>query len=78
MAKYIIKRIFLAIVTIFVICAITFFAMHAVPGGPFNSEKALSEATIAALEARYGLDKPVGEQFVNYLKQVIFNGDFGN
>lgn len=77
MAKYIIKRIFLAIVTIFVICAITFFAMHAVPGGPFNSEKALSEATIAALEARYGLDKPVGEQFVNYLKQVIFNGDFG-
>lgn len=77
MAKYIIKRIFLAIVTIFVICAITFFAMHAVPGGPFNSEKALSESTIAALEARYGLDKPVGEQFVNYLKQVIFNGDFG-
>ena len=77
MAKNIIKRIFLAIVTIFVICAITFFAMHAVPGGPFNSEKALSEATIAALEARYGLDKPVGEQFVNYLKQVIFNGDFG-
>ncbi|MGN0629140.1 MAG: ABC transporter permease [Oscillospiraceae bacterium] len=77
MTKYIIKRILLAIVTIFVICAITFFTMHAVPGGPFNSEKALSEATVAALEARYGLDKPVGEQFVNYLKQVILHGDFG-
>ena len=75
--KYIIKRILLAIVTIFVICAITFFTMHAVPGGPFNSEKALSEATVAALEARYGLDKPVGEQFVNYLKEVILHGDFG-
>ena len=77
MTKYIIKRILLAIVTIFVICAITFFTMHAVPGGPFNSEKALSEATVAALEARYGLDKPVGEQFVNYLKEVILHGDFG-
>ena len=75
--KYIIKRILLAIVTIFVICAITFFTMHAVPGGPFNSEKALSDATVAALEARYGLDKPVGEQFVNYLKEVILHGDFG-
>lgn len=75
-AKYIIKRILLAIVTIFIICAITFFTMHAVPGGPFNSEKALSEATVAALEARYGLDKPVGEQFVNYLKQIM-HGDFG-
>ena len=77
MTKYIIKRILLAIVTIFVICAITFFTMHAVPGGPFNSEKALSDATVAALEARYGLDKPVGEQFVNYLKEVILHGDFG-
>lgn len=76
MARYIVKRILLAILTVFIICAITFFTMNAVPGGPFNSEKALDANTIAALEARYGLDKPVPVQFVNYLKQ-LFHGDLG-
>ncbi len=76
MARYIVKRILLAILTVFIICAITFFTMNAVPGGPFNSEKALDANTIAALEARYGLDKPVPVQFVNYLKQ-LFQGDLG-
>ena len=76
MARYIIKRILLAILTILIICAITFFAMHAIPGGPFNREKALSPSTIAALEARYNLDKPVPTQFVMYLEQLL-RGDFG-
>ena len=76
MGKYVVKRILLAVLTVFIICAITFFLMHAVPGGPFNREKALSEATIAALNARYNLDKPVGEQFVLYLKNLL-HGDFG-
>lgn len=76
MVKYVVKRILLAILTVVIICAITFFTMHAVPGGPFNREKALSEATVAALNARYGLDKPVGEQFLLYM-QGILRGDFG-
>ncbi len=76
MVRYTIKRILLAVLTVFIICAITFFAMHAVPGGPFNREKALSEATIQALNARYNLDKPVGEQFIIYLRQLV-KGDFG-
>ena len=42
MTRYIVKRVLLAIVSVFIICAITFFAMNAIPGGPFNSEKALS------------------------------------
>ena len=67
MTRYIVKRVLLAIVSVFIICAITFFAMNAIPGGPFNSEKALSEATKQALEARYNLDKPVPVQFVLYL-----------
>jgi oligopeptide transport system permease protein len=74
--RYIVKRVLLAILTVFLICAITFFAMHAVPGGPFAREKALSEATIKMLEARYGLDKPLLTQFVNYMKG-LFHGDFG-
>ena len=76
MTKYVIKRVLLAILTVFVICAITFFLMHAVPGGPFNSEKALSPSTIAALNARYNLDKPVGQQFLLYMQNLL-KGDFG-
>lgn len=76
MKKYIVKRIFLAIVTIFVISAITFFAMNLIPGGPFNKEKALSPATQQVLEQRYNLDKPVYVQFVLYLKNLL-HGDWG-
>ena len=76
MTKYVIKRLVLAVFTVLIICAITFFAMHAVPGGPFNREKALSEATLEALNARYNLDKPVPEQFVLYLSGIL-HGDFG-
>ena len=76
MLKYFIKRTLLAIVTILIICAITFFVMHAVPGGPFNREKALSQATIDALNSRYGLDKPLIVQFDNYIRNLL-HGDFG-
>lgn len=76
MFRYVVKRVLLAIVTVFIICAITFFLMHAVPGGPFNREKALSQATIDALNARYNLDKPLGTQFLLYLKGLA-HGDFG-
>jgi len=76
MTRYIVKRVLLAIVSVFIICAITFYAMNAIPGGPFNSEKALSEATKQVLEQRYNLDKPVPVQFVLYLKNLL-HGDFG-
>lgn len=66
----------LAIVTVFIICAITFFAMNAIPGGPFSSEKALSPEVEAVLMERYNLDKPVSTQFVLYLKNLL-KGDFG-
>lgn len=76
MARYLVKRIILAVVTIFLVCFITFFAMNAIPGGPFNGEKAKSPAVMQALNERYGLDKPVGEQFLNYMKNIL-HGDFG-
>ena len=56
---YLIKRVLLAILTIFLVITITFFIMHAIPGGPFAAEKAPSPEIMAALEAKYGLDKPV-------------------
>ena len=76
MTRYIIKRILLAILTIFIICAITFFLMHAVPGGPFNREKALSQTTITELNKRYNLDKPLVTQFFIYIRELL-KGDFG-
>lgn len=77
MVKYITKRIFLAIVTIWVVATLTFFLMNLVPGGPFMSEKAISPAAQAALEAKYGLDKPLFEQYLTYMKGVC-HGDFGD
>ncbi len=74
---YILKRIALAILTVWVVITVTFFVMRAVPGGPFMGEKAISEAAQAALEAKYGYDKPLMEQYVTYLKDVVFHLDFG-
>ena len=76
MARYVVKRLILAVVTIFIVCAITFFAMNAIPGGPFNAEKAPSPEVQKVLEKRYNLDNPVGTQFVLYMRNV-FRGDFG-
>ena len=76
MAKYVLKRVLLALVTIVIISLITFFAMNAIPGGPFNKEKALSAAVQAQLEARYNLDKPLTTQYVLYVKNLM-HGDLG-
>ncbi len=77
MVKYIAKRILLAIATIWAVATLTFFLMNLVPGGPFMSEKAISPAAMAALEAKYGLDKPLGEQYVLYVSKAL-HGDFGD
>ena len=74
---YIIKRIILAIVTIWVVMTVTFFVMHFVPGGPFTSEKAVSPSVQVAMEAKYGLDKPLIQQYGTYMKDVITKFDFG-
>jgi oligopeptide transport system permease protein len=74
---YILKRIILAILTVWVVITVTFFVTRLVPGGPFTSEKAVSETAQAALEAKYGLDKPVFQQYVTYLKDIVTKFDFG-
>ena len=74
---YILKRIGLAIVTVWVVVTVTFFVTRIVPGGPFLGEKAISEAAQAALEAKYGLDKPVMTQYFTYLKDIVTKLDFG-
>ncbi len=74
---YILKRILLAALTVWVVITITFFVSRAVPGGPFMGEKAISAAAQQALEAKYGLDKPVFEQYTTYLTDILTKLDFG-
>lgn len=76
MSAYIIKRVISAIVTLFLVATLTFFLMYLVPGGPFLSEKAPSPQTLKALEEKYGLDQPIGIQYLNYMKRLI-RGDLG-
>ncbi len=73
---YILKRLILTIVTIFLIITITFFVMHAIPGGPFLSEKAVTQEVTDALNAKYGLDVSLGQQYLNYLNGIL-HFDFG-
>ena len=77
MLFYILKRVMLAILTVWIVITVTFFVMHSVPGGPFVGEKAISKEAQAALEAKYGLDKPLFEQYVTYLKDIFTKFDFG-
>ncbi len=77
MMFYVLKRVLLAVVTIWIVITVTFFVMHAVPGGPFVGEKAISKEAQAALEAKYGLDKPLMEQYVTYLRDIVTRFDFG-
>ncbi|HCJ37536.1 MAG TPA: ABC transporter permease, partial [Erysipelotrichaceae bacterium] len=76
MSKYILKRVILAIVSIVIVSAITFFAMNLIPGGPFNKEKAVSPQVIEELNKRYNLDKPVPQQYVLYMQNIL-KGDWG-
>jgi oligopeptide transport system permease protein len=76
MAKYIVKRVIFAALTIFLVASITFFLMNLVPGGPFIAEKSISAQAQAALKEKFGLDKPLIVQYKNYMQSVI-QGDFG-
>ena len=66
----------MAFVTLLLVACITFFLMNAIPGNPWLSEKTPSEATIQALNAKYGLDQPKYIQLGKYLKNLA-QGDFG-
>ncbi len=76
MAKYILKRVGYTIVTLCVLVTLTFFMMRLLPGDPFTGDKQLPEKTMEALNAKYGLDKPVATQYIIYLGNCL-HGDLG-
>lgn len=76
MSKYIVKRVLMGLLSIFVVATLTFFLMNLVPGGPFVAEKSISKAAQEALAAKYGLDKPLGQQYITYITDFL-KGDMG-
>jgi ABC-type dipeptide/oligopeptide/nickel transport system permease component len=76
MLAYIVKRLLAGLLTIWFIATATFVGMHSVPGDPLLSDKAVSPEIRRNLEQRYGLDKPLGRQYLIYLGNML-RGDFG-
>ena len=75
--KFLVKRIAMGLVTLWLVITITFFLIHMLPGDPFQSEKAIPPKVKENLMAKYHLDRPLGEQYVEYLKNIA-KGDLGS
>lgn len=76
LGEYLLKRSLLAVMTVIIVSGITFFGMNAIPGGPFDGDKAVSAEVRAVLEERYNLDKPLPQQYLLYMKNFV-TGNFG-
>ena len=75
MVRYIIKRLFIGVVTIWALITITFFLIRIMPGSPFEADN-LSQSAIAQLESTYGLDEPMWKQYILYMENLM-HGDLG-
>jgi oligopeptide transport system permease protein len=76
MATYIIKRLAHAVIVLWVVITITFLLMHAIPGGPFTSERNLPPAVLKNIETKYKLNDPLYRQYLDYMKNLL-KGDLG-
>jgi peptide/nickel transport system permease protein len=77
MARYILGRLVSLVFVLIAVSMITFFLMHSVPGGPFDeTNQPLPPAAKANIMAKYGLDQPVWQQYLNYMSNVV-RFDFG-
>lgn len=76
MFAYVVRRLLWMIPLLWAVATVTFLLMHAVPGGPFDREKEVPPTVLRNLEARYGLDKPLYQQYGDYLWRLL-QGDLG-
>ena len=76
MFKFIVKRIISIIVTLLIVCSLTFFMMKIIPGGPFTGERNLPDQVLEALNEKYHLNDPILKQYVDYMVGV-FTFDMG-
>jgi oligopeptide transport system permease protein len=77
MLRFIFKRILEAIPVLFIVATITFFLLHRMPGGPFDTERPMTPEVKKQVDAYYGLDKPEIQQYWEYMKRLVLHGDFG-
>ncbi|MBA2796342.1 oligopeptide transport system permease [Streptococcus porcinus] len=75
MTRYLLKRVAILLVTLWVVVTLSFFLMQIMPGTPYNNPK-LTDEMIAIMNKQYGLDKPLWQQYLKYLFDVL-HGDFG-
>ena len=76
MKKYILQRVVISLVTVWLIATCSFFLIHALPGDPFSTERIMSVETKEKMLAYYGLDRPILEQYGTFMKNLL-HGDFG-
>lgn len=71
MGKFIVRRFLWMLLVLFLVSVVTFALMHSVPGGPFSKEKKVPEQVLAALNAKYNLDEPLLQQYVDYIGAIV-------
>ena len=76
MWAYTLRRLLITIPTLLVVISVCYFLLHAAPGGPFDSERQVSAAVLANLQAKYRLDLPLWQQYLHYLNNLL-HGDLG-
>ena len=76
MLNYLGKRLINSVIVLWIVMTVTFFLMHAIPGGPFTAEKNLPPAVKANIEARYKLNDPLSTQYIDYVGNIL-HGDLG-
>ncbi|BDR59221.1 oligopeptide ABC transporter permease [Xylocopilactobacillus apicola] len=76
MTKYILKRIFYLLLTLFIVASVTFFMMKMMPGTPFTNQDKLSAEQLKIMNQQYGLNKPIWQQYITYMLNLL-HGDFG-
>jgi oligopeptide transport system permease protein len=76
MFRFLLRRLLVAIPTLFLVVTASFFMMHAAPGGPFDSQRRLPPEVERNIKAKYGLDKPLAVQYLHYVGGVL-HGDLG-
>ena len=76
MLRFLVRRLVVAIPTLFVVITVAFFMMRAAPGSPFDSDRRLPPEIKLNVEKKFGMNRPLGVQYVDYLSGVL-HGDFG-
>ena len=76
MARYLLKRIFYMVLTLFIVATVTFFLMKLMPGSPYANEAKMTLTQRQIMDQQYGLNKPVWQQYLIYIGGML-HGDFG-